>query len=95
MVCAICGRTPLMMQSAPIRRIAVTVFSRCWATGVDRRHTGDIDDGDLRTGIDDALQQRFHHHRVRCESRVPIIGRASTPSHSLTTGVDSSSSSSC
>ena len=30
--------------------------------GVDRRHTGDIDDGDFRTGIDDALQQRFHHH---------------------------------
>src|SRR5690606_30461735 len=34
MVCAICGRTPLMMASAPIRRIAVTVLSRCWATRV-------------------------------------------------------------
>lgn len=32
---------------------------------------------------------------VRCESRVPIIGSASTPSHSFTTGVDSSSISSC
>src|SRR4030095_10737905 len=29
MVCAICGRMPLMMQSAPIRRVAATVFSRC------------------------------------------------------------------
>src|SRR5215472_11159828 len=34
MVCAICGRTPLMMQSAPIRRAAVTVFRRCCATSV-------------------------------------------------------------
>src|SRR5215472_17735834 len=34
MVCAICGRTPLMMQSAPIRRAAVTVLRRCWATTV-------------------------------------------------------------
>ena len=34
MVCAICGRMPLMMQSAPIRRAAATVLSRCWATRV-------------------------------------------------------------
>ena len=34
MVCAICGRMPLMMQSAPIRRAAATVFSRCCATSV-------------------------------------------------------------
>ncbi len=30
--------------------------------GVDGRHAGDVDDGDGRTGVDDALQQRFHHH---------------------------------
>ena len=34
MVCAICGRTPLMMHSAPISRAAVIVFSRCCATSV-------------------------------------------------------------
>ena len=28
------GRMPLMMHSAPISRMAVTVFSRCWATSV-------------------------------------------------------------
>jgi hypothetical protein len=34
MVCAICGRMPLMMQSAPMRRAAATVFMRCCATSV-------------------------------------------------------------
>src|SRR5262249_21399079 len=34
MVCAIGGRMPLMMQSAPMSRAAATVFSRCWATSV-------------------------------------------------------------
>src|SRR5262249_10890542 len=34
MVCAICGRMPLTMHSAPMRRAAATVFSRCWATSV-------------------------------------------------------------
>jgi hypothetical protein len=34
MVCAICGRMPLMMHSAPMRRIALTVLSRCCATSV-------------------------------------------------------------
>ena len=33
-VWAICGRMPLMMQSAPISRAAATVFSRCCATSV-------------------------------------------------------------
>ena len=28
--------------------------------GVHGRHAGDVDDGDLRTGLDDALEQRFH-----------------------------------
>jgi hypothetical protein len=44
MVCAIWGRTPLMMQSAPISRIAVTVFSKWCATSVST--AGDIDDRD-------------------------------------------------
>uniref|UniRef100_A0A1I7YBM1 PE-PGRS family protein n=1 Tax=Steinernema glaseri TaxID=37863 RepID=A0A1I7YBM1_9BILA len=30
--------------------------------GIDGGHTGDVDDGDFRAGVDDALQQRFHHH---------------------------------
>jgi aspartate aminotransferase len=34
MVWAICGRMPLMMQSAPIRRAAAMVFIRCCATRV-------------------------------------------------------------
>ena len=34
MVWAIAGRMPLMMQSAPMSRAAVTVLIRCWATSV-------------------------------------------------------------
>src|SRR5690606_15676220 len=34
MVCAICGRMPLTMQSAPINRAAATVLSRCCAVSV-------------------------------------------------------------
>ena len=34
MVCAICGRIPLIRQSAPISRAAATVFNRCCATSV-------------------------------------------------------------
>src|SRR4030095_1299792 len=33
-VWAICGRMPLIMQSAPMRRVAATVFMRCCATSV-------------------------------------------------------------
>ena len=29
---------------------------------IDRGHAGDVDDGDFRFGIDDGLQQVFHHH---------------------------------
>ena len=29
---------------------------------VDRRHAGDVEDGDLRAGLDDLLQQGFHDH---------------------------------
>ena len=28
---------------------------------VDRRHAGDVDDGDRRAGVDDPLQQALHH----------------------------------
>ena len=71
MVWAICGRMPLMMQSAPIRRAAVTVLSRCCADQrIDRRHAGDVDDRDLGAGLDDALQQRLHHDlRARAVER--------------------------
>src|SRR5215475_3559872 len=62
MVWAICGRMPLMRQSAPIRRAADTVFRRCWAVSVSGRHTGDVDDGDLGPGLNDALEQVLHHH---------------------------------
>src|SRR5262249_7564939 len=34
MVCAICGRMPETMHSAPIRRAAATVLRRCCATSV-------------------------------------------------------------
>ena len=33
-VCATCGLMPLTMHSAPSRRAALTVLSRCWATSV-------------------------------------------------------------
>ena len=62
MVCAICGRMPLMMQSAPIRRAAATVFSRCCATSVSTVGTPVMSImaiGDA--GLDDALQQALHH----------------------------------
>ncbi len=29
---------------------------------VDRRHAGNVDDGDLGLFVDDALQQVLHHH---------------------------------
>ena len=51
-----------MMQSAPISRAAATVFSRCCATSVSTvGHAGDVDDRDLRAGLDDPLQQALHH----------------------------------
>ena len=37
---------------------------------VDGRHAGDVDDGDLGAGVDDALQQVLHHHlRARAVER--------------------------
>src|SRR5690606_10764814 len=38
-VCAICGRMPLIVHSAPMRRAATTVLSRCCATWVSTAGT--------------------------------------------------------
>ena len=96
MVCAICGRMPLMMQSAPIRRAAATVFSRCWATSVSTVGTPVMSMMAIsRAGRDDLLQQVLHHDLGAALSSVPISGRARMPSHRCTTGVESSSSSCC
>ena len=71
MVCAICGRMPLMMQSAPIRRAAATVFSRCCATSVSTVGTPVMSMMAMRrAGAHDRLQQAFHHHlRARAVER--------------------------
>src|SRR5207342_903319 len=96
MVWAICGRMPLMMQSAPISRMAVTVLSRCWATSVSTVGTPVISMiaisepvSTMRCSSDSMTIW------VRALSSVPIIGNARTPSHNFTTGVDNSSISSC
>src|SRR5690606_24688276 len=88
-VCAICGRTPLMMQSAPIRRIAVTVLSRCCATSVSTVGTPVMS---MMAISEPVSTMRCNNDSittwVRCESSVPIIGSARTPSQSFTTGVE-------
>ena len=62
MVCAICGRMPLMMQSAPISRAAATVFSRCWAVSVSTVGTPVMSMMAMRrAAVDDPLQQALHH----------------------------------
>ena len=84
-----------MMQSAPIRRIAVTVLSRCCATKVSTVGTPVMSMMAIGAPVSTIrCQQRLHHDlRARELSSVPIIGKASTPSQSFTTGVESSSSS--
>ena len=63
MVCAICGRMPLMMQSAPISRAAATVLSRCCATSVSTVGTPVMSMMAIAApGLDDLLQQALHHH---------------------------------
>ena len=96
MVCAICGRMPLMMQSAPIRRAAATVFSRCWATSVSTVGTPVMSMIAITERVSTMACSRFCITTwVRALSRVPISGRANTLSHKRTTGVDNSSSSVC
>ena len=61
-VCAICGRMPLMMHSAPIRRAAVTVFSRCCATSVSTVGTPVMSMIAMLEPVSTMLlQQRLHH----------------------------------
>jgi len=96
MVCAIWGRMPLMMHSAPINRAAVTVFKRCWAVSVSTVGTPVMS----MMAIPEPVSTIFWRSVsmtiwVRALSRVPIIGRARMPSQSLTTGVESSSMSCC
>ena len=96
MVCAICGRMPLMMQSAPIRRAAATVLSRCCATSVSTVGTPVMSMMAIAAPVSTIRCSRLSITTcVRALSSVPISGSARTPSHSFTTGVDSSSSSCC
>ena len=63
MVCAICGRMPLMMQSAPMRRAAATVFIRCCATSVSTVGTPVMSMmAIVGAGVHDPLQQVLHDH---------------------------------
>ena len=51
-----------MMQSAPIRRAAATVFSRCWATSVSTVGTPVMSMiAIVESGLDDPLEQALHH----------------------------------
>ena len=82
MVCAICGRMPLMMQSAPISRAAATVFNRCCATSVSTVGTPVMS----RMAIDEPVStmrcSRFSITTcVRALSSVPMSGSARMPSH--------------
>ena len=96
MVCAICGRMPLMMQSAPISRAAVTVLSRCWATSVSTVGTPVMSMMAMSAPVSTMRCSRLSITTcVRALSSVPISGSARMPSQSFTTGVDSSSISCC
>ncbi len=96
MVCAICGRMPLMMQSAPISCAAATVLSKCCATSVSTVGTPVMS---ITAMLEPVATSRCSSVSittwVRSLSSVPISGRARMPGHSSTTGVDSSISSSC
>ena len=96
MVCAICGRMPLMMQSAPMSCAAATVLSRCCATSVSTVGTPVMSMTAMLEPVATSRSSRLSITTcVRSLSSVPISGSARMPSHSCTTGVDSSISSSC
>jgi len=96
MVCAICGRMPLMMQSAPIKRAAATVLIRCCATNVSTVGTPVMSMMAISApGVTISSSRLSMTVCVRALSSVPINGRARMPSHNRTTGVDNSSSSCC
>ena len=93
MVWAICGRMPEMMQSAPISRAATTVLRMCWATWVSTAGTPVMSMIAYGEPVSTSVcSSRSITTWARAESSVPTSGTATTPSHSLTTGVDSSSS---
>ncbi len=96
MVCAIWGRMPLMMHSAPMSRAALTVFSRCCATRVSTVGTPVMSTMAIDAPVSTMRWSRLSITTcVRSLSSVPMRGTARIPSHSATTGVDSSSSSRC
>ena len=96
MVCAICGRMPLMMHSAPIRRVAVTVLSRCCAVIVSTVGTPVMSMMAIAAPVSTMRCSSVSITIcVRALSSVPIMGSARTPSQSVTTGVESSSISCC
>ena len=65
MVCAICGRMPLMMQSAPIRRAAATVFSRCCAVSVSTVGTPVMSMIAISASVSTMRLQQVFHHNLR------------------------------
>ena len=85
-----------MMQSAPISRAAATVLSRCCATSVSTVGTPVMSMIAIVESVSTMRSSRLSMTTwVRALSSVPISGTATTPSHSFTTGVESSMSSSC
>jgi hypothetical protein len=96
MICAICGRMPLMMQSAPMRRAADTVLSRCWAVSVSTVGTPvNVDDGDLGSFGHDRLKQVLHNDlRARAVQRADQ-GQRENSVPQFDDGVDSSAISIC
>ena len=90
-VCATCGRIPLMMASAPSRRTALAVLSRCWATSVSTVGTPVMSSTAWSAPVATSVSSsRSMTSWVRAESRVPTSGTAMMPSHSRITGVESS-----
>ena len=85
-----------MMHSAPISRAAVMVFSRCCATRVSTVGTPVMSMmANLELVATTVCSRLSITTWVRALSSVPMMGSASMPSQSLTTGVESSSSSCC
>jgi len=62
MVWAICGRMPLMMQSAPMSRVAATVFIKCCATNVSTVGTPVMSMIAILAPVSTTLQQILHDH---------------------------------
>lgn len=93
MVCAMAGRIPETMHSAPISRAAATVFIRCWATSESTVGTPVMSRMAYAARWSTMASSRLSITTwLRALSRVPISGTATTPSHSLMTGVATSRS---